>query len=290
MPGAPGLTYTEVDRCVAHLPNPNDVPVGRFILSGGEPLVWPELLFHTLSKLYARYHDASALWLQTNGDYLDEKMLERLLAHHVTRVDVSGMDNYHRHGDSDRRDTLESMFKAHGMRPVSEAVVFNEKDDVHPRAPLYHFWGCTPETWIGPIWPRGRAWRHGLSKAGPKDRFCAMWSGGLNFLNYRERYSEINLQIEDVYPCCPMTIAPIGSLLDAPLIDILDQCAQHPVFQSLNEGNPEDMGTSFGVSEVYGRERSDALGNHCLWCDEFFQQHAPSLLYKQGRTTRGNIT
>ena len=49
-------------------------------------------------------------------------------------------------------------------------------------------------------------------------------------------------------------------------------------FQAINEGRPEAMGESLGLSEAYGHERSRVLGNHCLWCDEFFERHAPELL------------
>jgi hypothetical protein len=43
------------------------------------------------------------------------------------------------------------------------------------------------------------------------------------------------------------------------------------------------------LSEAYGVERTAALGNHCLWCDEFFAQHAPELLSSGGRTERGLV-
>tara|TARA_R110002049_G_scaffold234002_3_gene407318 strand:- start:3245 stop:3442 length:198 start_codon:yes stop_codon:yes gene_type:complete len=41
----------------------------------------------------------------------------------------------------------------------------------------YVFWEATEEEWIGPLWPRGRAFEKGLSKAEPKDKICSMWSG-----------------------------------------------------------------------------------------------------------------
>jgi len=41
------------------------------------------------------------------------------------------------------------------------------------------------------------------------------------------------------------------------------------------------------LSEDYGEQRSRELGNHCLWCDEFFSKHAPELLHHGGRTERG---
>ena len=48
--------------------------------------------------------------------------------------------------------------------------------------PLYSFFGATPDSWIGKLWPRGRAWQNNLSQATLADNFCNRWSGGLNFL------------------------------------------------------------------------------------------------------------
>ena len=115
-----------------------------------------------------------------------------------------------------------------------------------------------------------------------------MWSGAKHFLDYRASGCEINVQLSDVYPCCPMTCRPLGSLLCEPLTDMLDRCADHPVYQALNEGRPERMGESLGLSEEYGTRRSSELGNHCLWCDEFFTRHAPEMLWAGGVTERGS--
>jgi len=128
-----------------------------------------------------------------------------------------------------------------------------------------------------------------LSKAGPEQRFCADWSGAKGFLNYREAGCEVNVQLADVYPCCPMTCRPIGCLLDEPLLAMLDRCARHPVYRALNEGRPEAMGEFLGIAEAEGFRRSEELGNHCLWCDEFFTKHAPELLLPGAQTERGLI-
>lgn len=285
-PGAPGLTLEQASRCVAHFPEPGDVPLDRVILSGGEVLVWPELLFHTLTELHARYGAGLKLMVQTNGDLLDDAVLDRLLAHHVCRVDVSGMDKYHPKSTVERFEYLQQLFESRGMR---WALGMARDADADRRVALYNFWGASEGTWIGPLWPRGRARQKNLSKAGPEQRFCGDWSGAKNFLNYRGSGCEVNVQLADVYPCCPMTCRPIGCLLHEPLLAMLDRCAAHPVYQALNEGRPEAMGVSLGISEAEGTRRSQELGNHCLWCDEFFTQHAPDLLHAGARTERGAI-
>jgi len=62
--------------------------------------------------------------------------------------------------------------------------------------------------------------------------------------------------------------------------------AETPVFQALNQGTLEAMGVSLGIREAFGQKRSRELGNHCLWCDEFFSVHAPDLLNRGGITER----
>jgi len=295
-PDAPGLSIDEITRCVENLPDPAEISVKRIILSGGEVLVWPELLFHALKQLGQRYGEATELWVQTNGDLLDSPTLCQLLDHRVCRVDITSMDRFHRKSTLQRRDFLEQLFLSHGMcrddRETTESkqsyqVEADNDRDSHRLT--YAFWGANEDEWIGPIWPRGRAMQKKLSRATPQDRFCSIWSGAKNFLNYQSENCEVNLQLADVYPCCPMTFRPVGTLLNESLTAILDRCAQHPVFRALNEGRPEAMGESLGISEEFGYQRSRELGNHCLWCDEFFARYAPELLPAGSRTERGTV-
>ena len=283
-PGAPGLTADEVTRCVAHFPDPDRVPIDRIILSGGEVLAWPGLLFHALDRLTERYGAAVKLMVQTNGDLLDGETLDRLLAAGVCRIDIASMDKYHPKATIQRRQLLEDQFRSRGMSPADGIAGDTEAD---PDRQTFAFWGAIEGTWIGPLWPRGRAMQKGLSTAGPEHRFCADWSGAKGFLDYLKPGCEVNVQLADVYPCCPMTCRPLGSLLHAPLIATLDRCAAHPVYRALNEGRPEKMGEYLGLSEEYGEQRTRELGNHCLWCDEFFTAHAPELLVQGAVTERG---
>lgn len=285
-PGASGLIVEQIDRCIAALPECGEIPLDRIILSGGEVLVWPDLLFHTLSELGRRYGESVKLMVQTNGDLLDEKMLDRLLAHRVCRVDVSSMDKFHPKTTLLRRDYLMALFHARGM---VEANTIARTAGQDTQRVTYAFWGATPDQWIGALWPRGRAQHHNLSKASPQHRFCSDWSGAKGFLDYRGEGCEINIQLADVYPCCPMTCRPLGSLFDETLLAILDRCARHPAYRALNEGRPEALGEYRGITEEYGFRRSAELGNHCLWCDEFFTKHATDLLAQGGMTERGTI-
>jgi len=288
-PGAPGLNLEQTLNCIDHFPNPDAVSVGRIILSGGEVLVWPELLFAALEGLHARFGEATQLWVQTNGDLLDEAMLDRLLAAHVRRIDVASMDKYHVKGTLGRRAPIEEMLQSRGMVPADRDAT-ESHGRPEPDRLTYAFWGATEDEWIGPLWPRGRAQQKKLSKAGPDDEFCRMWSGAKGFLDYHaETGCEINIQLGDVYPCCPMTCRPIGNLLEEPLIAMLDRCRENPAYRALNEGRPEAMGEFMGISEEYGFQRSRELGNHCLWCDEFFMKHAPELLAHGSVTERGSV-
>lgn len=287
-PGAPGLSLEQVTKCVANLPDPHEVTVGRVILSGGEVLVWPELLFHALGELNQRFGNQVSVWVQTNGDLLDETMLKRLLDAGVNRIDIASMDKFHWKSTAQRRGYLENLFASFGLAPADRKS--NEMHGQSVSAPAeFAFWGATEDEWIGPLWPRGRANQKKLSKATVDDRFCSNWSGAKGFLNYRETGCEVNIQLADVYPCCPMTCRPLGDLTKESLTAMLDRCSKHPVYQALNEGRPEAMGEYLGISEEHGFRRSRELGNHCLWCDEFFTLHAPDLLEPNAVTERGNV-
>lgn len=262
-PGAEGLSEAEIDLVVGNFPL--SYPVGKVILSGGEILKWPGLLFRALDRLHAQYGGAVPLYIQTNGDLLDAPMLDRLLAAHVRHIGVSSMDDFHPKSTLRRRDYLEDLFRSRGMREQGSGA---ERD--------YAFWGATPEMWIGKIWPRGRALQTRVTKAGPEDDFCNRWSGALNFLEAEGEGSEVNIQLSAVYPCCPMTVRPIGDLRVEPLESILDRCRENPVYAALNRGRPEEMGVTLGISIEQALERTRELGNCCLWCDEFFLKYAPA--------------
>lgn len=267
-PGAEGLTAAEVTQVITHLPDP---PVGHIILSGGEVLHFPDLLFHTLSALHARYGGAVPLWVQTNGDLLDGSMLDRLLEAHVQHIGVSSIDDFHPKSARRRQPYLEALFRSRGM------VATPEVPEGHPHGtPPYRdfsFWGATPEMWIGKIWPRGRALDTRCTKAGPEDDFCHRWSGALNFLERSGEGAEVNIQLSAVYPCCPMTVRPVGDLRLESLETILDRCRANPVYQALNRGRPAEMGVHLGIPTDYAERRIEELGNCCLWCDEFFLKH-----------------
>lgn len=288
-PGAPGLTKDEVSQCVDNLPDPRDVPIGRIALSGGEVYVWPELLFHTLNLLKQKYGGSSTIAVQTNGDLLTEDLLDTTLGYGVKKFAVSSMDKFHLPSTLANRPRLEELFGSRGFETIDFDGTHKAAD---PKLKTVSYWGATEDLWIGPLWPRGRAMKNALSKCTTKDDYCGGHSSGAkNFLKYRTmgEGSTLAFQLSDVYPCCPMTCRPIGDLRHAKLTDILDRVSKHPAYLALNEGKPEKMGEYLGLSEDYGKQRSAELGNHCLWCDEFFTKHAPELLHQGARTERGTI-
>ncbi len=148
--------------------DPDDVPVDRIIISGGEVLVWQDLLFHALAALYERYRDHSKLMVQTNGDLLDETVLDRLLALHVSRIDVSSMDRYHPKTTLERRDYLTGLLESRGMVEAGSIARTAGHEMNAGRRLTYAFWGATEDLWIGPLWPRGRARRLGSRRRRPR--------------------------------------------------------------------------------------------------------------------------
>jgi len=262
--------------------------VGRIILAGGEVLVEPvrhEITYPILERLTARYRERGGVRLivQTTGDLVTERIVEELLARGVWMISVAGLDDYHvgLEGDEAKArlvDKLTAIFTRLGMRRSgAQAPVrtWSQED-----GPVYGFFGATPESWIGKLWPRGRAFQNGLSRATLADNFCNRWSGGLGFLQHGYSGSEVAIDpAGDVYPCCLKTRRPLGNLREEPLIAILDSLIGDPVFEAITTGHPERMGLAHGwsVDEFLRRSRTETPGglpyaNLCIGCDRFFEE------------------
>ncbi len=261
---------------------------GRIILAGGEVLLEPvrlRVLYPALRRIRARYAERGGveLLVQTTGDLLTDQIVDELLALGVGTISVSGIDDYHSgmQGEARQsafRERLTRLFEAHGLRSAETAVPAVPAGS-DTAGPYYSFFGATPETWIGRLWPRGRAWENGLSSATIADNFCNRWSGGLNFLQHRYNGSEVSIDPDgNVYPCCIKTRLPLGSLLEDELICILDSLAQEPAYTAIAQGHPERMGLAYGWSEEQFIAASHTVtpkgtsyGNLCIGCDRFHE-------------------
>jgi regulator of extracellular matrix RemA (YlzA/DUF370 family) len=266
---------------------------GRIILAGGEillPAVRETVLYPALDLLRHRYEACGGvdLIIQTTGDTLTPKMVEELLAHGVQMISVSGIDPYHEGLESpEAREKLQAkltaMFEAAGMRPVEldpERSRGSVLADAPGGQPSYLFFGANPDTWIGKIWPRGRAWQNQLSTATLADNFCANWSGGIGFLEFGYNGSEVSVEPNgNVYPCCMKTQLPIGSLLAEPLETIIARQRGNPVYEAISRGEPQAMGLSHGWTAEKFIEKSTVLldsgrvyQNLCVGCDAFHRE------------------
>ncbi len=261
---------------------------GSVILAGGEILLDPvrePVLYPALELLWEKYRDRGGVKLivQTTGDVLNESILEELLRRRVWMVSVSGIDAFHEGLEEESaqlalRDKLTAMFEAHGMQyfePVAERA-----RDASGDGGYYHFFGATPDSWIGKLWPRGRADQNGLSTADITENFCNRWSGGLNFLQHRYSGSEVSVDpAGNVYPCCIKTRLAVGNLLEQPLEAILDRLIGNPVYEAISMGHPERMGIAHGWSVERFLEKSKKVlpegrlyRNLCVGCDRFHEE------------------
>src|SRR5262249_6732013 len=262
--------------------------IGRIILAGGEILLDPvreSVLYPALDQIYCKYKDQGGVQLivQTTGDILNPRILRELLDHHVTVVSVSGIDAFHAGLDTaEAQDAfqgkLKRLFLELGLKPYPATPYrkgYGEGD-----GPFFSFFGATPDSWIGKIWPQGRAMANELSTATLSDNFCNAWSGGLNFLQYRLSGSEVSIEPNgNVYPCCRKTAHAIGNLLEEKLEPMLERLIGHPVYEAISMGHPERMGIAHGWSVETFLEKSTitlASGrpyhNLCIGCDAFHRE------------------
>ncbi len=261
---------------------------GSVIIAGGEVLleaVRESVLYPALDTLWDRYskNGGVKLIVQTTGDLLTPAIVQELADHHVWLVSVSGIDAFHAGLEEEAaREALKSratkMFLDAGFQHQPQVAADSRNADEGGR--YFHFFGATPDMWIGKLWPRGRAWQNGLSTATLTDNFCNQWSGGLGFLDYNHSGSEVSIDPEgNVFPCCAKTRLPVGNVIEEPLLDILDRLRGNPVWEAISMGHPERMGISHGWSVEKFLEAStttDAQGreyrNLCIGCDRFHDE------------------
>ena len=206
------MTYLDTEDLDA-AGNPTE-KVGRVILSGGEALLDPvrsRVTYRVIEGLVARYRRVGGVKVivQTTGDLLTPGILRDLLDRGVWMISVAGVDDFHVGMEGAAKQAaftakLTAMMEAEGMRP--SGVSSTHRKWFEEDGPLFSFFGATPESWIGKLWPRGRAWENGLSHATMGDNFCNRWSGGLNFLRHGYSGAEVSIEPDgSVYPCCSRT-------------------------------------------------------------------------------------
>jgi len=263
------------------------------ILAGGELLidgVREELFYPVLEAIRDRWGDRGPhISIQTTGDILEPQHIEDMLQRGVRTIAVASIDDFHVGLEGDRKfalmDKVRAMMAPFGAREVGLGAARDPRlktptprpSDDDP-GPFFLFFGAQPDLWIGELWPRGRAWANGLSQATYETNFCARWSGGKNFLNYGRAGSEVAIEPDgSVYPCCLKTRAPLGSLAEERLTDILDSLKGHPAFEAINAGDPEAMGLSAGMSREDFRAaatlvdpKGRTVANVCIGCDAYF--------------------
>jgi MoaA/NifB/PqqE/SkfB family radical SAM enzyme len=257
---------------------------GRVILSGGESLLDPvreRVTYKVIERLTERYRGQNVrIIVQTTGDLLDDAIVGDLLARGTWMISVAGIDEFHVGMETVAKrnamvEKLTRLFERHGMRTKPEDR--GARGWLDDDGPMFSFFGATPDSWIGKLWPRGRAWANGLGSATIADNFCNRWSGGLGFLDHRHAGSEVSIEPDgNVYPCCVKTKLPIGNLLEEKLLDILDSLVGDPVYEAISMGHPERMGITAGWSvekflakSVTATPQGKRYENLCIGCDAF---------------------
>lgn len=271
MSGPQGSRMTE-EECMAVIDNLPD-KIDRLILSGGEPLAEREKLYKILDRLKEKYGDTTQIMLQTNGDLLDGEKLDTLIEKGVTRFDIASIDRYHK-AKGERLEVLADLFKSRGVSDDEPEPLVKKDNYLQKHRLTWGHWGATEDMWLGGNWARGRALEMDIWNKDPQHNFCAILSGGIGFLDGAEGIpQEISIQLWQINPCCPGTKQPLGDARIEKVSDILEKVSKSEIFQWLNQGNPWKMGESIGITEDYAKQRTEAMRNICLWCDEFFEKH-----------------
>ena len=269
--GPKGTRISEED-CLSIIENLPE-SIDRLILSGGEPLAEKAKLYLILDKLKEKYGSKTQIMLQTNGDLLNEEILDTLIEKGVTRFDIASIDRYHKAAGG-RLMELADLFKSRNVNGDDKDPLVSKDNYLHDFPLSWGYWGANEEMWLGGNWARGRALQKNIWKRDPNHNFCGILSGAIGFLNGGENIpQEISIQLWQINPCCPGTKEALGDARIEKVSTVLQKIAGNPIFQMLDKGDPYKMGESIGIGEEYARKRCGELENVCLWCDEFFDKH-----------------
>ena len=157
--GPKGARISE-EECMAIIENLPD-KMDRLILSGGEPLADKKLLYKILDRLKEKCRGETQIMLQTNGDLINERILDSLIEKSVTRIDIASIDRFHKFAGQ-RLEMLKALFKSRGMsdevaEPLVTKDIFLKKDSLS-----FGYWGANEGMWLGGNWARGRAMKKNL--------------------------------------------------------------------------------------------------------------------------------
>ncbi|MFN7119141.1 MAG: radical SAM protein [Saprospiraceae bacterium] len=268
-PNGERISEEECLQIIDNLPDRID----RLILSGGEPLAERKKLYAMLDRLRERYGDSTQIMLQTNGDLLNEKILDTLIEKGVTRFDIASIDRYHKHA-GERLMDLAALFESRGVNGDDKDPLVEKENYLHKHRLSWGFWGATEDMWLGGNWARGRAMEKDIWKRDPMHNFCTILSGARNFLGgYDDIPQEISIQLWKINPCCPGTLYPMGDARKEKVTTVLERVSKLEVFQKLNDGEPWKMGEHLGISEATAKQQTIVAENICLYCDRFFAKH-----------------
>lgn len=260
------------EDCMAIIDNLPD-RIDRLILSGGEPLADKKLLYAILDRLNERYQGETQVMVQTNGDLLTGKILDKMIEKGVTRFDIASIDRYHK-AAGNRLAELAELFESRGVNGDEKDPLVKKENYLNKFALSWGCWGANEDMWLGGNWARGRALQKNNWLKNPNHNFCGILSGGIGFLNgAKDIPQEISIQLWAINPCCPGTKKAMGDARKEKVADVLSRMSQSKIFQKIDQGDPLTMGESIGVSKEYAQKRTNDLKNICLWCDEFFTKH-----------------
>ena len=238
--GPEGKTIS-IEDCLSIINNLPD-HIDRLILSGGEPLSERTKLYTILDKLQERYDQNTEIMLQTNGDLLNERILDNLIEKGVTRFDIASIDRFHKNAGG-RLMELSELFASRDVDGDSKDPLIEKDSYLTGKKLSWGYWGANEDMWLGGNWARGRALKKGIWKRDSNHNFCSLLSGGIGFLNGADGIpQEISIQLWKINPCCPGTKIPLGDARVERVADVLQRVSSSEVFKAIDKGDPLGMG------------------------------------------------
>ncbi len=227
------------------------------------------------------------LVVQTTGDLLTDAIVDDLLARGVWMISVASVDDFHVGLEGpDKQDAFTEQAVA---RCSSGTACADRASSAPRRATGTRKTGRstassarTPDSWIGKLWPRGRAWQNDLSTATTRRQLLQPLVGRAELPPPPvQRLRGVGrARPATCYPCCVKTKLPVGNLLE-------DRPDRHPRLAGRRSRRtrrsrwviPSGWGSATAGARTRSRDvahgdagRAHGYQNLCIGCDRFHEE------------------
>ncbi|MDD5192482.1 MAG: radical SAM protein [Candidatus Nanoarchaeia archaeon] len=242
----------------------DNIPAGvkDFELTGGEPFVVKPLLYEALSYIQSKKFPKISVIVQTNGFWIKDedsnyKILKELCDLGVNYIDFTSNDEFHKEQGID----INKLHMNVNILPSPLGKALDRLNDEFPGLEnRYSKIGLHLRGAGKRVQPLGRA------KSLPIEMIHPFYPCLAN-INFYGQHKDVTIDPQgNVYLCCWQGPRSIGSVIETPLEQLVEDAENDPITKAIIDGGPQKLAKQIGmVSCISGI-------NDCITCQKIFAE------------------